>query len=112
MTFMADTLKPIHLSYPGFDKIISKTTILLVFGADWSRSCNVQDNILEEAAKELEGNVLWGKVNVVDNLSIADECDILNIPNMFLFRNGDKIHQFVGAPPKTSLMTKIKTLIS
>ena len=40
--------------------------------------------------------ILVGKVNVDDNRTLANKYGIMNIPTMILFKNGEKIHQFVS----------------
>lgn len=110
---MIDTSKPIHLNYPNFDKVVNNSTILVDFWAAWCGPCKAQDPILEEVARELDGSVLVGKVNVDDNRTIASKCGIMNIPTMILFRNGEKLHQFVGMQSKERLIYQInKTLQS
>jgi thioredoxin 1 len=104
---MIDTLKPIHLNYPNFEKVISNTTILVDFWASWCSPCKVQDPILEEVAKELNGKALIGKVNVDDNRTLASKYNIMSIPTMILFKNGKNVHQFVGVQPKEKILTTI-----
>jgi thioredoxin 1 len=104
---MVDTTKPLHLNYPNFDKVIANATILVDFWASWCSPCKVQDPILEEVAKELNGKALIGKVNVDDNRTIASKYGITSIPTMILFKNGKKIHQFVGVQPKEKLLSAI-----
>ena len=97
---MVDTLRPIHLNYPNFDEVVGKSTILVDFWAEWCGPCKAQDPILEELASELNGKILVGKVNVDDNRILANKYGIMNIPTMILFRNGEKIHHFVGLQSK------------
>jgi thioredoxin 1 len=104
---MIDTLKPIHLNYPNFDKVIGKTTILVDFWAEWCGPCKAQDPILEEVAKELNGKALVGKVNVDDNRTLASKYGIMNIPTMILFKNGQKVHQFVGVQSKEKIINAV-----
>jgi len=104
---MIDTLKPIHLNYPNFDKVIGKTTILVDFWAEWCAPCKVQDPILEEVAKELNGRALVGKVNVDDNRTLASKYGIMNIPTMILFKNGQKVHQFVGVQSREKIISTV-----
>jgi len=101
---MLDTSKPIHLNYPNFDKMVSNYTILVDFWADWCAPCKTQDPILEEVASELIGQILIGKVNVDDNRTIANKYGIMNIPTMILFKNGEKVHQFVGVQSKERII--------
>ncbi|MBN2175995.1 MAG: thioredoxin [Bacteroidales bacterium] len=105
---MVDTSKPIHLNYPNFDKVVSQSLILVDFWADWCAPCKAQDPILEEVAKELNGQALVGKVNVDDNHTLATKYGIMNIPTMILFKNGKKVHHFVGVQPKEKILNIIK----
>jgi thioredoxin 1 len=102
---MLDTSKPVHLNYPNFDKVVNSTTVLVDFWADWCAPCKVQDPILDDVAKELNGKILIGKVNVDDNRTIANKYGIMNIPTMILFKNGEKIHQFVGVQSKEMILS-------
>jgi len=101
---MVDTSKSVHLNYPNFDKVVNNTTVLVDFWADWCAPCKVQNPILDEVAKELNGKILIGKVNVDDNRTIANKYGIMNIPTMILFKNGGKVHQFVGVQSKEQIM--------
>jgi thioredoxin 1 len=104
---MINTSKPIHLDYPNFEKVITNSTILVDFWAGWCSPCKVQDPILEEVAKELNGKALIGKVNVDDNRTLASKYNIMSIPTMILFKNGQKVHQFVGVQPKEIILSTI-----
>jgi len=109
---MIDTSKPMHLNYPNFDKVVNTTTILIDFWAEWCAPCKVQDPILEDVAKELNGEVLIGKVNVDDNRILATNYGIMNIPTMILFKKGKKLHQFVGVQSKENIINSIKRLVT
>lgn len=104
---MIDTTKPIHLNYPNFDKVVNNKTILVDFWAEWCSPCKAQDPILEEVAVELGGKALIGKVNVDDNRTLASKYGVMNIPTMIFFKNGEKIHQFVGVQPKHKILDVI-----
>ncbi len=109
---MIETSKPLHLNYPNFDKVINKSTILVDFWAEWCAPCKVQDPILEDVAGELNGKVLVGKVNVDDNRTLATNYGIMNIPTMILFKNGKKLHQFVGVQSKEIIINIIKKFVT
>lgn len=101
---MIDTSKPIHLNYPNFDQVVNQSYILVDFWAEWCGPCKAQDPILEELASELDGKALIGKVNVDDNRTLATRFGISSIPTLILFKDGKRIHQFVGAQSKERLL--------
>ncbi|MCB2221260.1 MAG: thioredoxin [Bacteroidetes bacterium] len=101
---MLDTSKPIHLNYPNFDQVVGQSFILVDFWAEWCAPCKAQDPILEELAKELNGRALIGKVNVDDNRTLANKYGITSIPTMILFKNGKRVHYFVGTQSKERIM--------
>lgn len=109
---MIDTSKPLHLNYPNFDKVVNNSTILVDFWAEWCAPCKVQDPILDEVAAEMNGEVLIGKVNVDDNRTLATKYGIMNIPAMILFKNGEKLHQFVGVQSKENIISTVKRFIA
>ena len=98
-----DTSKPIHLNYPNFNKVVDHNLVLVDFWAEWCGPCKVQDPILDELAKEINGKVLVAKVNVDDNRTLADKYGVMSIPTIILFKNGEKLHQFAGVQSKERL---------
>jgi len=105
---MIDTTKPVHLNYPNFDKVVGNAMVLVDFWAEWCGPCKAQDPVLEEVAAEMDGKVLIGKVNVDDNRTLANKYGIMNIPTMILFRNGVKLHHFVGLQSKDRIVNILK----
>lgn len=108
---MIDSSKPLNLNYPSFDNVVNNSTILVDFWADWCQPCKVQDPILDEVAKDLKGEILIGKVNVDDNRTLASKYGIINIPTMILFKNGEKMHQFVGVQSKENIINIVKRFV-
>lgn len=104
---MLDPLKPIHLDYPTFDKVVTQKTVLVDFWADWCAPCKVQDPILDEVAKEMQGKILVAKVNVDDNRTLATKYNIMSIPTLILFKKGEKVHHFSGIQSKEKLTRTI-----
>lgn len=105
---MVDTSKPIHLNYPNFDKVVGQSTILIDFWAEWCAPCKVQDPILDQVAEEMNGRILVGKVNIDDNKTLANKYNIMSIPTMILFKNGEKIHHFSGVQSKERILHLLK----
>ena len=63
---------------------------------------------LEEIARENEGKIKVGKVNVDDQQELAIRFGISSIPTLIVFRNGKITNQTMGLQPKESLMALLR----
>jgi len=89
----------------------SDKLILCDLWAEWCYPCKVLTPILEEISKEYSEKVEILKCNVDDNPNIAMQYEVRSIPTILFFKDGKLINRSVGAVPKNSLETKIKTLL-
>jgi len=64
----------------------------------------VQDDrpVLEEIATEQEGKLQIGKLNIDDNLDVTRRYDVMSIPTLILFKDGEVKARLIGAKPKAS----------
>ena len=82
----------------------SEKTVLVDFYADWCGPCNAMAPVIEELAKELEGKVKVGKINVDENPDIAVEYNVMSIPTLIVFKNGKEEKRLVGLRNKEELI--------
>jgi thioredoxin 1 len=94
-----------ELSDSGFEDsvITNKETYLIDFWAPWCGPCRLVAPIVEELAKEYDGKIKVGKINVDDNQQVAGKYGISSIPTIMIFRDGDLKERITGALPKPAL---------
>jgi len=104
---MAENIK--DLDSTTFNAAIKADGLTLIdFWAPWCGPCKAIAPILEEVAKEMEGKVQIGKVNVDDETELASEYNVRAIPTLLLFKAGEQVEQFVGMTNKADLVSKIE----
>lgn len=81
--------------------------VLVDFWAPWCGPCRMVGPILEEIAREKQGRVKVGKVNVDESPGLASSYRVMSIPTMLVFKKGQLVEKFVGAMPKSAIETKL-----
>ena len=89
----------------SFDTDVLKASepVVVDFWAEWCGPCRMIGPALEEISNEMSGKVKVVKVNIDENPGIASQLGIRSIPTLFIFRDGQKVDQMVGARPKGDL---------
>ena len=85
------------------DVLASKETVVVDFWAEWCGPCRMIGPALEEISQEMQGKVKIAKVNIDENPEIASQLGIRSIPTLFIYKDGQKVDQMVGAKPKGDL---------
>jgi thioredoxin len=81
--------------------------ILLDFYADWCFPCRLLDPVLKEAAKELEGRAVIGKVNH-DKSILGRRFGVAQLPMMFIIKDGEVRQSFTGYQSKEAILRALK----
>jgi thioredoxin 1 len=100
---------PIQLMDADIDENIRKyPTIVIDCWAPWCGPCRMIGPIIEELAKEMQGKITFGKLNVDENPQTSMKYSIMSIPTMLVFKNSQLVERIVGAMPKEMLLQKLK----
>ena len=102
-------MTPIIANDSTFNELVleSDVPVLVDFWATWCAPCRMVAPVLEEIASEYEGRVKIVKLNTDENPKTAMQYNIMSIPTMLLFRDGQIVDQIVGAVPKHLIVGKL-----
>ena len=103
---------PIEITDADVDEFIKKyNTIVIDCWAPWCGPCRMVGPVIEELAKEMQGKIVFGKLNVDNNPATSAKHQIMSIPTMLVFKNGEIIDRLVGAMPKEALKQKLDSYL-
>jgi len=105
--------KPIHINDDRFETEVlqAEQTVIVDFWATWCGPCKMIAPILEEIAGEYDNRVKVVKIDVDSNAATAGKYNIMAIPSLLIFKNGEMVDQVVGAIPKAQLTSRLEKVL-
>ena len=92
-----------------FSALLQEDKLLVVdFYATWCGPCKKLSPTLDEVSEEFAGQVNIVKVDVDESEDLALNYGIRSVPTVLFFKNGQQVDKFVGALPKSEIVTKIQ----
>ena len=90
------------------DVLDSQNLSVIDFWAEWCGPCRAIAPVIDELAKEYDGKVNVGKVNVDQNPQVSMNYGITSIPAILFVKGGKVVDKLVGAQPKANFVKKIE----
>lgn len=86
--------------------------VLVDFWAPWCGPCRMVAPVLEEIAKERGDDIQIVKLNIDENPETAAKFQVMSIPTLILFKDGDVAHKVIGALPKRRLDAELEPALA
>ncbi len=109
---MAGTIQEVNDNNFQAEVIESDTPVLVDFWAPWCGPCRMVAPVLEEIAQEKGDALKIVKLNTDENQQTAIAYEVLSIPTLILFKNGQIAKKVIGAYPKRKLEAELEPALA
>lgn len=101
-----------HLNEETFESLVvnSEGVVLVDFFATWCGPCKMLAPIIEEIADESDGTYAVYKVDIDECEDLAMDFQIMSVPTLVLFKDGEDVDRFIGVQSKSDILSGIKAL--
>lgn len=102
-----------HLNETTFHEVVGASDVPVVvdFWAEWCGPCKAIAPILDEISTEQAGKLQIAKVNVDENPGLATTFDVMSIPTLIVFQDGEAKRKVVGAMGKSQLLEALSEFV-
>ncbi len=103
-------MSTIKITKDNYEKEVLKSDkpILLDFWAEWCGPCRMVGPVVEEISNEVAGTARVGKINVDEEMELAQSFNVMSIPTLVVVKDGEVVNTTVGFQSKEALMNLLK----
>ena len=109
---MAGNISEVTDSNFQAEVIESDVPVLVDFWAPWCGPCRMVAPVVEEIAEERGAALKVVKLNIDENQNVAMQFNVMSIPTLMLFRNGEVAKTVIGAYPKRKLEAELEPALA
>ena len=103
----------LHLNKEEFEKrILPAQAALVDFWASWCGPCRAVAPVVDRLAQQYDGKVVVGKVNIDEEMELAQQYAVTTIPSLLFFQNGRVVETLVGVRSEEDYRQAMDALLS
>lgn len=103
---MSDLIQ--HLTDQTFSEAVAHGITVVDFWAPWCAPCRELAPITEMLAAEFKGKATFAKLNVDDFTPLSEQYEVLSMPTLVIFKDGQPVKSIVGSLPIDQLRARIQ----
>ncbi len=98
------------LNSSNFEEFIKNASVPVIvdFWAAWCMPCKIMAPVMEELADDYGEKVIFAKLNIDENLEVANRYNVMSIPLFIIFKQGRPVERIVGAVGREPLEEALK----
>jgi thioredoxin 1 len=100
------------LDLKQFENKIKSGVTLVDFNAPWCAPCRAMEPVLKQLTENFAGKAQVFELNVDENQQLAKHLDIMSIPTMIIYRQGEEVRRFIGIQPVEALSEVIENALT
>ncbi|MCR5627087.1 MAG: thioredoxin [Lachnospiraceae bacterium] len=98
-----------QINQDKFEELVLKSEkpVVVDFYADWCGPCKMMSPLVDELSEEYKNSFDFYKCNIDDNGEVAQNYNIMSIPTIMIFKNGEPGKPIIGAQPRKVLEAEL-----